>query len=117
VVLIDTAGRSQRNADRLDELAQLIEVAKPHETHLVLSATASQRVLLEIVERFAGIDTDRLIFTKLDEAVTCGVLLNVAQKVNKPLSYITTGQEVPHQIEPCRSGRLVEMVLGGGVTP
>ena len=112
VILIDTAGRSQRNADRLDELAQLIEAAQPHETHLVLSSTVSQRVLLEIVDKFAQIKTDRLIFTKLDEAVTCGVLLNVAQRVNKPLSYITTGQEVPHQIEPCCSGRLAEMVLG-----
>ncbi len=112
VILIDTAGRSQRNADRLDELSRLIETADPHETHLVLSSTVSQRVLMEIVERFAPIKTDRLIFTKLDEAVTCGVLLNVARKVNKPLSYITTGQEVPHQIEPCCSGRLAEMVLG-----
>ncbi|MEM9419915.1 MAG: flagellar biosynthesis protein FlhF [Planctomycetota bacterium] len=112
VVLIDTAGRSQRNADRLDELAQLIETAQPHETHLVLSSTVSQRVLLETIERFEQINTDRLIFTKIDEAVTCGVLLNVAQRVNKPLSYITTGQEVPHQIEPCTSGRLAELVLG-----
>lgn len=116
VILIDTAGRSQRNADRLDELAKLVETAQPHETHLVLSSTVSQRVLLEIVERFDQIKTDRLIFTKLDEAVTCGVLLNVAQKVNKPLSYITTGQEVPHQIEPCCSGRLAEMVLGREVS-
>jgi len=116
VILIDTAGRSQRNADRLDELAQLVDTAQPHETHLVLSSTVSQRVLLEIVERFDQIKTDRLIFTKLDEAVTCGVLLNVAQKVNKPLSYITTGQEVPHQIEPCCSGRLAEMVLGREVS-
>lgn len=114
VIIIDTAGRSQRNTDRLDELAKLIDVAKPHETHLVLSSTASQRVLLEIIDRFAPIKTDRLIFTKLDEAVTCGVLLNVAQKVNKPLSYITTGQEVPHQIEPCHAGRLAELVLGRG---
>ena len=115
VVLLDTAGRSQRNADRLDELAELIRVADPHETHLVLSSTASQRVLVETVQRFDQIETDRLIFTKLDEAVTFGVLLNVAQQVNKPLSYITTGQEVPHQIEPCCSTRLAELVLGGGV--
>lgn len=115
VVLIDTAGRSQRNADRLDELAELVNAAQPDETHLVLSSTASQRVILETIERFEQIDTDRLIFTKLDEAVTCGVLLNVARQVNKPLSYITTGQEVPHQIEACCSKRLADLVLGGEV--
>lgn len=115
-IIIDTAGRSQRDAGRLDELQKLIEAARPHETHLVLSSTASQRVLLETIERFAQIKTDRLIFTKLDEAVTCGVLLNVVRQVNKPLSYITTGQEVPHQIEPGHSTRLAELVLGAGVT-
>jgi len=115
VIILDTAGRSQRDAGRLDELAQLVAAAKPHETHLVLSSTASQRVLLEIIERFSQIKTDRILFTKLDEAVTCGVLLNVVRQVKKPLSYITTGQEVPHQIEAGCSKRLAEMVLGQGV--
>jgi flagellar biosynthesis protein FlhF len=55
---------------------------------------------------------DRIIFTKLDEAVSFGVLLNVARKVNKRLSYVTTGQEVPHQIEPGTPGRLAALVLG-----
>ena len=112
VILIDTAGRSQRNFDRLGELSRLLEVAQPHETHLVLSATASQRVLLEIVDRFAAVNPDHLIFTKLDEAVTCGGLLNVARQVNRPLSYLTTGQEVPHQIEPCDPKRLASLMLG-----
>ena len=114
VILIDTAGRSQRDNDRLDELAKLMEAANPHEIHLVLSSTCTQPVLLETIERFAKIRTDRIIFTKLDEAVTCGVLVNVARKVNKKLSYITTGQEVPHQIEPGQSSRLAAMVLGEG---
>lgn len=114
VILIDTAGRSQRDDHRLDELAKLMDAANPHEIHLVLSSTCTQPVLLDTIERFAKIRTDRIIFTKLDEAVTCGVLVNVARKVNKKLSYITTGQEVPHQIEPGQSRRLAAMVLGEG---
>src|SRR5205814_8215773 len=47
VILIDTAGRSQREAARLDELRQLLAAAKPHQTHLVLSSTACEAVLLE----------------------------------------------------------------------
>ena len=113
-ILIDTAGRSQRDGDRLDQLAQFIDAAQPHDVHLVLSSTCSQSVLMEAVERFAKVRTDSIIFTKLDEAVSFGVLLNVLRKVNKRLSYITTGQEVPHQIEPGNSGRLAALVLGEG---
>jgi len=111
-ILIDTAGRSQRDNDRLTELAALVRAAQPHETHLVLSSTATQRVLLETVERFSAIHTDRIIFTKLDEAVTFGTLINIASKVNKKLSYLTTGQEVPHQIEAGKADRLAALVMG-----
>jgi flagellar biosynthesis protein FlhF len=114
VVLIDTAGRSQRNNQRLDELSECLTAANPHEVHLVLSSTCSQQVLEQTVEKFSCLRTDRIIFTKLDEAVNFGVVLNVARKVNKQLSYITTGQDVPHQIEPGQSKRLAELVLGEG---
>ena len=114
LVLIDTAGRAPRDAQRLSELSQFIQAAQPHEVHLVLSSTCTQSVLMEAIDRFSEIRTDRIIFTKLDEAVTFGVVLNVARKVKKQLSFITTGQEVPHQIEPGQSDRLAALVMGEG---
>ncbi len=113
VVLIDTAGRSQKDDPRLEQLTQLIQVANPHEVHLVLSATSGENVLFNIAEKFSQIRYDRIIFTKLDEAVNYGVLLNVAKRVNKQLSYLTTGQEVPHQIEPTQAQRIADLVMGG----
>ncbi len=113
VVLIDTAGRSQRDDPKLEQLKTFIQTAKPHEVHLVLASTCTQNVMLEAVERFSDVRTDRIIFTKLDEAVSFGVLLNVSHQVGKQLSYITTGQEVPHQIEPTGCKRLAELVIGG----
>lgn len=115
VVLIDTAGRGQRDDPKLEELRGMIAAADPHECHLVLSSTCAMSVLMEAVERFSAVRTDRIIFTKLDEAVSFGVLLSVARKVNKRLSYVTTGQEVPHQIEPSRPERLAQLVMGGGI--
>lgn len=112
VVLIDTAGRSQRDGSKLEELAEYLRLARPHETHLVLSSTCSQRVMLETAQRFACVGPDRVIFTKLDEAVTCGMLLNVARRIDSRISYVTTGQEVPHQIEPGNAAMLAERVLG-----
>ena len=113
-ILIDTAGRSQKACDKLDELKQVLAAADPHEVHLVLSSTVSQKVLLQTIDRFSQVQADQIIFTKLDEAVTGGVLLNVAKRVGKKVSYITTGQEVPHEIEPGNSDRLASLVMGEG---
>jgi flagellar biosynthesis protein FlhF len=58
---------------------------------------------------------DKLIFTKLDEAPQLGVILNVIRKVNKSLSYITTGQDVPDDIEVGHGKRLAELILGASL--
>lgn len=114
VILIDTAGRSPGDAGRLDELRKFIAAARPHQTHLVLSSTAGQAALLEAAARFGVANPDRVIFTKLDEAVNYGVLFNVARRVALRLSYVTTGQEVPDHIEQGRSDRLARLILDGG---
>jgi flagellar biosynthesis protein FlhF len=112
VVLIDTAGRSPGDQTRLEELRRCLSAARPHEVHLVLSSTSSQRVLLQEAAAFADVGADRIVLTKLDEAVSFGVLINVMQAVGKSLSFITTGQEVPDHIEVGRPRRLAELVLG-----
>jgi len=113
VVLIDTAGRSPRDEDRLRELRDFVRAANPHETHLVLSGAASEQAMLEAAQRFAVASPDRLIFTKLDEMVQYGALVNAASRIGKQLSYITTGQEVPDHLEPGCADRLASLVLGG----
>lgn len=115
VVLIDTAGRSPHDADRLDDLRAFLDAARPDETHLVLAGTSSERTLLEAARAFAKAGPDRVIFTKLDEAVNFGILLNVARRVDLRLSFITTGQEVPDDIEAGRSDRLARLVLDGSL--
>jgi len=112
VVLIDTPGRGPNDTGRLRELQQVLAAADPHEVHLVLASTASERVLLREAEAFSEVGADRIVLTKLDEAVSFGVLVNVMQAVGKALSFITTGQEVPDHIEAGRSLRLAELVLG-----
>ncbi len=112
VVLIDTAGRAPGDQARLEELRRCLDAARPHEVHLVLSSTSSQRVLLQEAAAFADVGADRIVLTKLDEAVSFGVLINVMQAVGKSLSFITTGQEVPDHIEVGRPRRLAELVLG-----
>lgn len=110
-ILIDTAGRSPNDTLKLGELKNFLNRAEPDEVHLVLSCTASQPCVELAVERFGQVRVDKLIFTKLDEAAHVGHVVNVIQKIHKPLSYVTTGQDVPDDIEVGKGRKLAEMIL------
>jgi flagellar biosynthesis protein FlhF len=111
LVFIDTAGRSARDEVRIRELADFLLQARPDEVHLVLSAVAAQRNLRAAFERFATVQVDRLILTKLDEADSLGSILSVLGLSRRPLSYLTTGQAVPEDIEPADRKRLARLIL------
>lgn len=114
VILIDTAGRSQKDAVKIKELRVFFEAAKPDETHLVLASTCSERVMTDTVDRFSVLNPDRLIFTKLDEAVGFGVVLKCLQRARVRLSYVTMGQDVPDDIEIGSPKRLAGLIVGTG---
>ncbi len=114
-VLIDTAGRSPNDTLKLNELRGFLDVARPDEVHLVLSSTGSQSCVELAISRFADVRVDKIIFTKIDEAAHVGVVLNVVHKVNKSLSYITTGQDVPDDIEVGRGKKLAQLILGNSL--
>ncbi len=98
IILIDTVGRNQRQSEHISELAKFIKSANPDEVHLVLSVTSSYKNMLDVYNRFKLLLPNRLIFSKVDEAVCLGYILNVAYKTKLPISYITTGQNVPDDI-------------------
>ena len=71
--------------------------------------------MLRAVERYQSLKPDHLIFTKLDEAASYGVLLNIAKRLDTRLSYITTGRS-PDDIEPTRTDRLARLIIDGAMT-
>lgn len=111
VILLDTAGRSQHDKGRLHELQEIVGAARPHEIHLVLSSTVAEGVMRRTAERFAALAPTRVIFTKLDEAVTFGCIANMMEVTRLPIGFVTTGQEVPDQIELADAPRLARLVL------
>ena len=112
VILIDTAGRSQRDTVKIQELRQFFDVVKPHEVHLVVSGTCGEAVMRDAVQRFSAVGIDRVILTKLDEAIGFGVILSCLQRVDARLSYVTTGQNVPDDIRLGEGKVLSRLVLG-----
>ncbi|MFZ4574080.1 MAG: flagellar biosynthesis protein FlhF [Phycisphaerales bacterium] len=113
VLLIDTAGRSPNDTARIEELRRVVEAAAPHETHLVVSAAIAEAVTLTTIERFRAVSPDRMIITKLDEAVGYGALVSIARAAGLPISHVTTGQEVPDDFETADARRLASLVLDG----
>ncbi len=111
VILIDTAGRSQRKTDQLRRLGAFVRAAEPDQVHLTAPANASTAWLEQVAEAFEPVGADRLILTKLDEAVALGAAVNLSQRGPLALSYVTTGQEVPQEIEPADAERLAGWIL------
>jgi flagellar biosynthesis protein FlhF len=112
LVLIDTAGRSPRDEMKIQELKTLLAEADVDEVHLVLSLTSSLKSIEATAEKFRPASITSLVLTKLDEAPGMGSLLSVAQRVPFPISYLTTGQDVPDDIEPANACRISRLVLG-----
>jgi flagellar biosynthesis protein FlhF len=113
LVFVDTAGRSQRNSMQIGELKACCERLSDCEVHLVLSSTTKTRDLYDIVQRFSVMPLHRVVWTKLDESTTFGNMLNVAVKHPLPISYVTTGQRVPEDVEVAEANKLASLVLGG----
>jgi len=112
LVLIDTAGRSPRNTAQMEELATLLAAARPDETHLVLSLTTGHKEAFDAADQFGRVGVDHLLLTKLDECIGPGLALGLAVQLGKPISYVTTGQNVPDDIELCQPERLAARLLG-----
>jgi flagellar biosynthesis protein FlhF len=111
LVLLDTAGRSPKNQYQLAELQALLAVDPYIETHLVLSTSTKYADALEIVNRFSVCSPQKFLFTKLDEAANLGTVLNLLYHFPATLSYITTGQNVPDDIELANPAKLANLIL------
>ncbi len=110
-IFVDTPGRNYRNSRQLAELRGLTNSGIPIETHLVLSAHTREEELDEMIDNFSSLPVDRFIFTKTDETRRFGHLLSMMRKKKKAISYITTGQRVPEDIETATPKRVVELIL------
>jgi flagellar biosynthesis protein FlhF len=100
VILIDTAGRGQKDYKEILEIKKFLNVIYWDLVKcLVLSATTKYYDLRETVKNFdEEIGVDNIILTKLDETNSLGSCLSLLSQTGKPVTYMTNGQEVPNDI-------------------
>ena len=66
----------------------------------------------DVVDRMSGVPISNVIFTKLDETVSYGALFNLQQAMSRPISFFTTGQNVPNDIEVATGERMATLLMG-----
>lgn len=112
IVFIDTAGRSHNNKQQMQELEELINQFQPHEIYLVLNMVTKYKDIQQIIEHYSFIKDYKFIFTKLDETSSYGMILSTCFDHPQKLSYITTGQNVPDDIEIVKVDNIAKSLLG-----
>jgi len=112
IVLIDTTGRSSKNRMQISELRTFVEKADTKNINLVLSSTTKNKDIKYIIEGYQILNYNSIIVTKLDETSTYGSVLNILETTKIPLSFVTTGQNVPDDIKELSADNLVSLILG-----
>lgn len=116
LVLVDTTGFSHKNQTQKEDIKTMLDSVDEkfeRDVYLVLSATTKYQDLKDIIDTYHSFTNFNLIFTKLDETITYGNILNAKLYSNAELSYITDGQNVPDDIAEFDTQRMVKQLLGG----
>lgn len=113
LTLIDTAGKSPRDTGAIIELAAELPSLPPIETHVVMPAATSRAAAEAMVDRFRPLAPARLLVTKVDEVDVPSELFSLPARLDLPITWITTGQAVPEDLEEPTSARIVELTTHG----
>ncbi|HHY90290.1 MAG TPA: flagellar biosynthesis protein FlhF, partial [Clostridiales bacterium] len=91
---------------------ELVSYVDEPDVFLVVSALTAYKDIVSITRSYQFLDQYKLLFTKLDEATTLGSILNMRTLTGKPLSYFTTGQSVPDDIEIANAEKIANIIMG-----
>ena len=116
LILIDTPGYGFADLDLGADLARFLTSRRNIDTQLVLSSSMKTADLARVIDGYEIFRPRRLLFTKLDETTAAGPILNEAVRTGKPLSFFTAGQRIPEDLEEAAPGRLINLLLGAGMS-
>ncbi|MBS4536033.1 flagellar biosynthesis protein FlhF [Clostridium sp. D2Q-14] len=112
IILVDTAGRSYKDHEKISEVEEMINLINNKEVYLVLSVNTDFQSMKSIIDNYSKIKGLKLIFTKMDETEKIGNILNAKFYSNYPIAYITNGQNVPEDIEIFDNEIISKMIVG-----
>lgn len=111
LILIDTAGMSQRGMKLVEQINTLQQSGQPIRSYLVMSAATEYKAMNEIIKAFQVFEPQASILTKLDEAATIGSAVSAIIENNLPVSFIADGQQVPEDMHNACARTLIEQCV------
>jgi flagellar biosynthesis protein FlhF len=109
MILVDTPGRNHNDDRSLNDLRVILDADV--ESVLLLSPVANREYLLNTANRFKIFNYDCVILTKVDECDHFGAMYDVLDQIGKPVSHVTTGQNVPRDIEQANPEGLAKLFI------
>lgn len=113
LILVDTMGRSFLDSTQAKELQELVRGINFDLTYLVMSLTSRLAEAKETATVLQNIGYNALLLTKSDEALLPSLAITLVDELQVPLSYITTGQEVPNDLMVADVEQLTSLFKGG----
>jgi len=113
IIFVDTAGKRPGDAQHKEDLLEIVRILRPEDILLCLSATTGFASIKEMVDTYGYVDDYRLMITKIDETKYRGQLLNISWYAKKPMAYVTTGQNVPDDIEVVDVEAIAKAIVRG----
>lgn len=112
-MIIDTAGRSQLDAELMDELKAIKQKVVPVEILLVVDAMIGQEAL-NVAQGFRDTVTlTGLILSKMDGDARGGAAISIRSVTGVPIKFLGTGEKLD-ALESYDPGRLSSRILGMG---
>ena len=109
LVLVDTIGKSPKDYKNLADMRELLDACgTTAEAHLAISSVTKASDIHEIMQQYESFKYSSVIITKLDETHCSGNIISALSEKHKTVSYITTGQTVPHDIKYATAELLLE---------
>jgi flagellar biosynthesis protein FlhF len=108
LILVDTEGGTDSTANQRELLTGLTENGYSPDIYVVLAANMQRTSLNKTIALHGPETLTGAITTKLDEAGGLGEVLSTLMKFSLPLSYVTDGQQVPHDLHKADASELVE---------
>jgi len=113
IMIVDTAGRSQLDAELMGELKAIVAKVPPVETLLVVDSMIGQEAL-NIAQGFRdNVSITGLIFTKMDGDSRGGAAISVRSVTGVPIKFIGTGEKLD-ALEVYDPARMSSRILGMG---